>query len=313
MLKVIRNHRRAAQGSHDGYEGLATLPVPLDHRSCPDKRLIEAAKAAWDKALDLGTRFGYRNAQVSVVAPTGTIGLVMDCDTTGIEPDFALVKFKKLAGGGYFKIINQAVPTALRTLGYRESEIAEIEAFAVGHGSIDQAPGINPTTLKARKFTPEAIAKVQGGLKSAFDIKFAFNKWSLGQEFCEKVLGFSSAELDAPNFDMLTALGFSKAEIDAANLHVCGAMTVEGAPFLKAEHHRQTVPLGREPHPHDGGGAALYFGCDLQDHQHAERCVGRGLQERLHAVLAPRAESQCALSRRLKTVAAAQFATCCGR
>ncbi len=236
MLKVIRNHRRAAQGQHDGYEGLAIKPVPLDHRSCPDKRLIDAAMRAWDNALDLGSRFGYRNAQVSVVAPTGTIGLVMDCDTTGIEPDFALVKFKKLAGGGYFKIINQAVPTALRTLGYRENEIAEIEAFAVGHGSIDQAPGINPTTLKARKFTDEVIAKVQAGLKSAFDIKFAFNKWSLGEDFCVNTLGFTPAELDAPGFDMLTALGFSKAEIDAANLHVCGAMTVEGAPFLKAEH-----------------------------------------------------------------------------
>jgi ribonucleoside-diphosphate reductase alpha chain len=236
MLRVIRNHRRAAHGNHEGYEALSTLPVPLDHRSCPDKALITAATAAWDKALDLGERFGYRNAQVSVVAPTGTIGLVMDCDTTGIEPDFALVKFKKLAGGGYFKIINQAVPTALRTLGYSESQIAEIEAYAVGHGTLDQAPGINPTTLKARKFTDEAIAKVQAGLKSAFDVKFAFNKWVLGEEFCTKVLGFTSEEMDAPSFDMLTALGYSKAEIEAANIHVCGAMTVEGAPHLKAEH-----------------------------------------------------------------------------
>eukprot|EP01037_Dinobryon_pediforme_P022090 gene22089-23138_t len=236
MLKVIRNHRRAAEGLADGYEGLATPPVPLDHASCPDPRLIAAARRVWDQALDLGSRFGFRNAQVSVVAPTGTIGLVMDCDTTGIEPDFALVKFKKLAGGGYFKIINQAVPTALRTLGYRESEIAEIEAFAVGHGTLDQAPGINPTTLKARGFTPEVIARVQGGLKSAFDIKFAFNKWTVGEEFATKVLGFSAEDLDAPGFDMLTALGFSKAEIEAANIHVCGAMTVEGAPFLKPEH-----------------------------------------------------------------------------
>ena len=236
MLRVIRNHHRAAHGQGDGYELLATKPVPLDHASCPDQRLVEAAKRAWDQALDLGNRYGYRNAQVSVVAPTGTIGLVMDCDTTGIEPDFALVKFKKLAGGGYFKIINQAVPTALRTLGYRESEIAEIEAFAVGHGSLDQAPGINPTTLKARRFTDEVIAKVSAGLKSAFDIKFVFNKWTVGEEFARDVLGFTPEELDAPGFDMLTALGYSKAEIDAANIHVCGAMTVEGAPFLKAEH-----------------------------------------------------------------------------
>ena len=236
MLRVIRNHRRAAHGSLDGYEKLATLPVPLDHASCPDGRLVAAATKAWDEALTLGEKFGYRNAQTTVIAPTGTIGLVMDCDTTGIEPDFALVKFKKLAGGGYFKIINQSVPQALRTLGYRESEIAEVEAYAVGHGSLAQAPGVNPTTLKARGFTDEALAKVAAGLKSAFDIKFAFNKWTLGEDFCKTVLGFSAEDLDSPSFDMLTALGYSKAEIEAANIHVCGAMTVEGAPHLKAEH-----------------------------------------------------------------------------
>jgi ribonucleoside-diphosphate reductase alpha chain len=236
MLRVMRNHARAARGEQDGYEKLATSPVPLDHGACPDKALLTAAVKAWDDALALGTKFGYRNAQVTVIAPTGTIGLVMDCDTTGIEPDFALVKFKKLAGGGYFKIINQSVPQALRSLGYRESEIAEIEAYAVGHGSLAQAPGVNPSSLKARGFTDEAIAKIQGGLKSAFDIKFAFNKWTLGEEFCTKVLGFTAADLDSPSFDMLTALGYSKAEIEAANIHICGAMTVEGAPHLKAEH-----------------------------------------------------------------------------
>ncbi|TPQ45728.1 ribonucleotide-diphosphate reductase subunit alpha, partial [Prosthecomicrobium hirschii] len=236
MLRVMRNHARAARGEHDGYEKLNTSPVPLDHGACPDKALLAAAVKAWDDALALGTKFGYRNAQVTVIAPTGTIGLVMDCDTTGIEPDFALVKFKKLAGGGYFKIINQSVPQALRSLGYRESEIAEIEAYAVGHGSLAQAPGVNPSSLKARGFTDEAIAKIQGGLKSAFDIKFAFNKWTLGEEFCTKVLGFTAADLDSPSFDMLTALGYSKAEVEAANIHICGAMTVEGAPHLKAEH-----------------------------------------------------------------------------
>lgn len=144
MLKVMRNHRRAAYGEAEGYEGLQTNPVPLDHASCPEPILIDRAKKAWDRALELGEQNGYRNAQSTVIAPTGTIGLVMDCDTTGIEPDFALVKFKKLAGGGYFKIINRAVPEALRALGYSESEIGEIEAYAVGHGTIDQAPGINP-------------------------------------------------------------------------------------------------------------------------------------------------------------------------
>src|SRR5260370_34181869 len=159
MLRVIRNHRRAAFGAKTGYEKLSTPPVRLDHAACPDVELIEHAKIAWDRALTLGEAHGYRNAQSTVIAPTGTIGLVMDCDTTGIHPDFALVKFKKLAGGGYFKIINRAVPEALRVLGYSQDEIAEIEAYAVGHGSLADAPGINPTTLKQKGFTPEAIAK----------------------------------------------------------------------------------------------------------------------------------------------------------
>ena len=163
MLRVMRNHRRAAYGERTGYEKVATPPVPLDHAACPDQALIAHAKGAWDRALTLGEKHGYRNAQATVIAPTGTIGLVMDCDTTGIEPDFALVKFKKLAGGGYFKIINRAVPEALRTLGYSEADIAEIEAYAVGHGTLAQAPAINHTTLKAKGFTDEAIAKVEEG------------------------------------------------------------------------------------------------------------------------------------------------------
>src|SRR6185295_3054529 len=153
MLRVIRNHRRAAHGERNNYEKVATPPVPLDHKGIADAHkgyaaLSAHAKAAWDKALKLGEEHGYRNAQATVIAPTGTIGLVMDCDTTGIEPDFALVKFKKLAGGGYFKIINRAVPEALRVLGYSQAQIAEIEAYAVGHGNLAQAPGINHTTLK---------------------------------------------------------------------------------------------------------------------------------------------------------------------
>ncbi len=236
MLRVIRNHRRAAHGERTGYEKVATPPVPLDHKACPDQAMVEHAMLAWDRALKLGEQHGYRNAQVSVIAPTGTIGLVMDCDTTGIEPDFALVKFKKLAGGGYFKIINRAVPEALRVLGYSESQIAEIEAYAVGHGSLGQAPGINHTTLKQKGFTPEAIEKVEKALPTAFDIKFAFNKWTLGEDFVGK-LGIAPEKLADPRLDLLAALGFSKREIDAANIHVCGAMTVEGAPHLKAEHY----------------------------------------------------------------------------
>src|SRR5499427_5159719 len=237
MLRVMRNHRRAAYGERTGYEKVATPPVPLDHASCPDQALIAHAKAAWDRALSLGEKHGYRNAQSTVIAPTGTIGLVMDCDTTGIEPDFALVKFKKLAGGGYFKIINRAVPEALRTLGYGEADIAEIEAYAVGHGTLAQAPAINHTTLKAKGFTEDAIAKIEKALPTAFDIKFAFNKWTLGEDFCRDKLGISAEDLASPNFDLLATIGFGKREIEAANIHVCGAMTVEGAPHLKAEHY----------------------------------------------------------------------------
>ena len=237
MLRVMRNHRRAAHGERTGYEQMTTPPVPLDHKACPDQTLVDHAKRAWDRALTLGEAHGYRNAQASVVAPTGTIGLVMDCDTTGIEPDFALVKFKKLAGGGYFKIINRAVPEALRVLGYRESDIAEIEAYAVGHGSMGQAPAINHTTLKAKGFTPEAIEKVEKALPTAFDIKFAFNKWTLGADFLRDQLGVEPEDLAAPSFDLLAHLGFTKREIEAANIHVCGAMTVEGAPHLKPEHY----------------------------------------------------------------------------
>ncbi|WP_281931914.1 vitamin B12-dependent ribonucleotide reductase [Roseibium album] len=236
MLRVIRNHRRAAHGEESGYEGLNTNPVALDYASCPDQVMVERARKAWDRALELGEKNGFRNAQSTVIAPTGTIGLVMDCDTTGIEPDFALVKFKKLAGGGYFKIINRAVPEALRALGYSESEIGEIEAYAVGHGTIDQAPGINPASLTTKGFSDESLGKLKDGMKSAFDIKFVFNRWTLGDEQM-KALGVSDEQLEDQEFDLLSFLGYSKSEIEAANTHVCGAMTLEGAPFLKEEHY----------------------------------------------------------------------------
>jgi ribonucleoside-diphosphate reductase alpha chain len=236
MLRVVRNHRRAAYGFKDGYEKLATAPVPLDAASCSDERLVAAARRAWDNAIALGQEHGYRNAQATVIAPTGTIGLVMDCDTTGIEPDFALVKFKKLAGGGYFKIINQAVPEALRGLGYGKAEIAEIEAYAVGHGSLAQAPAINHATLRAKGFTDEALRKVDDALKTAFDISFVFNRWTLGEEFLTGALKVPAERLNEPGFDLLGHLGFSKADIEAANEHACGAMTLEGAPHLDPEH-----------------------------------------------------------------------------
>ncbi|MEN5083398.1 vitamin B12-dependent ribonucleotide reductase [Bosea sp. TWI1241] len=242
MLRVIRNHRTAAHGQADGYEGLQVTPVPLDHGTLArlggsSTTLSERARIVWDEALSLGKMYGYRNAQATVIAPTGTIGLVMDCDTTGIEPDFALVKFKKLAGGGYFKIINRAVPDALRALGYREADIAEIEAYAVGHGSMSQAPGVNPGSLRAKGFTDEKIEAIEKGLKSAFDIKFVFNKWTLGEDFLTQVLKVPAEKLADMSFELLPFLGFSRAEIEAANVHVCGAMTLEGAPHLKKEHY----------------------------------------------------------------------------
>ena len=234
MLRVIRNHRAAAHGG--AYEGLNVDAVALDQAGCPDKTLVSLAKSAWDEALALGEVHGYRNAQTTVIAPTGTIGLVMDCDTTGIEPDFALVKFKKLAGGGYFKIINQSVPAALETLGYGSAQIAEMVAHAVGHGSLGNCPGINTTSLIGHGFGQAEIAKVEAALPSAFDIRFVFNQWTLGEAFCKGTLGIPAAKLADPTFDLLRHLGFSKAQIDAANDHVCGTMTLEGAPFLKAAH-----------------------------------------------------------------------------
>ena len=237
MLRVIRNHRNAARGKNSGYESLRVKPVPLDHLNCPDPALIDKAVEAWDEALALGEENGFRNAQVSVIAPTGTIGLVMDCDTTGIEPDFALVKFKKLAGGGYFKIINQSVPAALRKLGYSEASIEEIVSYAVGHGSIGNAPGINHTSLIGNGFGQQEIDKVEAALGSAFDIRIVFNQWHLGADFCTDVLGIPSDKLVDSNFDLLRHLGYSKAEIDMANDHVCGTMTLEGAPHLSVEHY----------------------------------------------------------------------------
>ena len=237
MLRVIRNHRRAAYGESDGYEQLAIKPVPLDHANCPDGSLVEIAKNCWDEALRLGTKHGYRNAQATVIAPTGTIGLVMDCDTTGIEPDFALVKFKKLAGGGYFKIINRSVPAALEKLGYGSAQIEEIIAYAVGHASLGQAPAINHTSLIGHGFGQNELDKIEASLKSAFDIRFVFNQWTLGADFCTNVLGIPAAKLNDPSFDLLRHLGYSRADIEAANDHVCGTMTLEGAPHLKTEHY----------------------------------------------------------------------------
>ena len=234
MLRVMRNHRAAAYDAEDAYVGLQIKPQGIKAQYCPDY-LLKAATKAWDDAVQLGEKYGYRNAQTTVIAPTGTIGLVMDCDTTGVEPDFALVKFKKLSGGGYFKIINQAVPNALKNLGYSESEINAIEKYAVGSASFDGAPFINNKTLAEKGFTPEEIQKLNDAAKAAFEIGFIFNRYSLG-DACLQRLGFTEAQYSDWSFNMLEALGFTEDEIDAANDYICGTMTIEGAPLLKEEH-----------------------------------------------------------------------------
>jgi ribonucleoside-diphosphate reductase alpha chain len=235
MLRVMRNHRYAAYNSTENYEGLEILPPGIDQKQCPDY-LLSAACNAWDKAVEMGEQYGYRNAQTTVIAPTGTIGLVMDCDTTGIEPDFALVKFKKLSGGGYFKIINQAVPEALKNLGYNEHQINAIVNYAKGAATLKGAPHINPDSLKAKGLTNADLEKLDKAIVSAFEISFAFNIWTLGEDAMKR-LGFTAEQYNAPDFNLLRALGYSRKQINEANEYVCGTMTIEGAPHLKPEHY----------------------------------------------------------------------------
>ncbi len=236
MLRVIRNHRRAAYNAPaSDYEGLTITPKGIDPVRCP-QRLLQAARETWDRALELGQTHGYRNAQVTVLAPTGTIGLVMDCDTTGIEPDFALVKFKKLAGGGYFKIINQSLPMALTALGYPPNQIDQIVSYCVGRKTLEGAPCINHESLRARGFDDEGLARLEAALEGAFEIQFVFNSWTLGDGYVAEKLGINDAQLAEWNGNLLRALGFTPSEIEAANDYCCGTMTVEGAPFLKPEH-----------------------------------------------------------------------------
>jgi ribonucleoside-diphosphate reductase alpha chain len=235
MLRVIRNHRRVAYDAPvSEYEGLSTVPKGLDDALTPPY-LQDQARLSWDKAQALGEQFGYRNAQVTVIAPTGTIGLVMDCDTTGFEPDFALVKFKKLVGGGYFKIANQSVQPALRALGYDEIQLHEIMQYVLGSASLDGAPVINRESLLEKGFTDEKIDMLNAQFVSAFNMIFLFNQYVLGAEFVQKLV--PNADINSPDFNLLKELGFKQSEIDDANKYICGTMTVEGAPHLKEEHY----------------------------------------------------------------------------
>lgn len=237
MLRVMRNHRRAAYNTpKNEYEELSVAPQGIQEKFCPEYLRVSALEC-WDRALALGEKHGYRNAQVTVIAPTGTIGLIMDCDTTGIEPDFALVKFKKLVGGGYFKIVNRSMEAALDALGYSEDEVQEIEKYLKGHGTLEGCPHINEKSLRALGFTEKEILAIETQLPSVFELRFAFNRFVLGDEFCKNVLGLTDEMLADPKLDMLALLGFTSEQIEAANEYVCGTMTIEGAPHLKEIHY----------------------------------------------------------------------------
>ena len=236
MLRVIRNHRRAAYNvSNEEYEKLEITPVGIDENLCPNN-ILQKARNSWDNALELGQEYGFRNAQVTVIAPTGTIGLLMDCDTTGVEPDFAIVKYKKLAGGGYFKIVNHSVIKALRTLGYEKDQIIDIKKYCIGHQTLVGCPTINHKILKDKGFDEEKLELIEKQLETAFDLSFVMNKNILSEEFLKK-LGFSDEQLNSEMFDLLEELKFTKEQVDIANEYVFGTMTVEDAPYLLEEHY----------------------------------------------------------------------------
>ncbi|MBK6696795.1 MAG: vitamin B12-dependent ribonucleotide reductase [Myxococcales bacterium] len=228
MLRVMRMHRDAAH---------AISPVDCVLPGEPSSMagaLYRAGCEDWDQAVRLGEAHGYRNAQSTVLAPTGTIGLLMDCDTTGIEPDFALVKFKKLAGGGYFKIVNQSVPGALRRLGYSPAEVQEIVAYVSGTNTLLAAPHVNRRSLKDKGFTDIDLGKVEAALPGVFDLDAAFAPWIIGDETYERLLGVNWKDSKRP---MLERLGFTRTEVDTASDIIVGRMTIEGAPHLKKEHY----------------------------------------------------------------------------
>lgn len=233
MLQVIKNHYRAAYNClPEQYQGLTITPMGIDPTVCPPD-LLKAARDEAASMVSVGEQYGFRNAQVTVLAPTGTIGLSMDCDTTGVEPDFALVKFKKLAGGGYFKIINQSVPLALQRLDYSKDQIEEIIAYACGKQTLEGCPHLDKVMLRDKGFTDDVIERIESQLKSAFDISFVFTRWTVGDE-AMKNLGHPNWE--SPSFNLLSALGLSTQQIEEANKYICGTMTLEGAPYLKEEH-----------------------------------------------------------------------------
>ena len=236
MLRVMRNHRRAAYDAPvEEYEGLAVPPMGINASKCP-KDLLEAARGAWDRALRDGEEHGYRNAQTTVIAPTGTIGLIMGADTTGVEPQFSLVQFKTLAGGGSLRIVNKGVPSALRRLGYSDSECKAIEEYILGTGRLTGCPNITLDRLIDAGFSKADLAAVEGSLADVFDLRSAFAPSLLGKDVCTGSLGMSEEQFEDPFFDTLGFLGFSNDEIVGAQDHIFGNLTIEGAPGLKEEH-----------------------------------------------------------------------------
>jgi ribonucleoside-diphosphate reductase alpha chain len=237
MLRVIRNHRRAIYcAKAEEYEQLTIKPARFNDSLC-SQELLRTARSVWDETLKLGEQYGFRNSQVSVIAPTGTIGLVMDCDTTGIEPDFSLVKFKKLAGGGYFKIINSSLPPALARLGYSEKQIKAIIHYCLGHGTFKNSPALSSEALTTKGFTADVIEKLEGILKGAHNIRTVFSKKIIGDAFLKNTLKIDASVFKKSGFDLLHYLGFSEEEIQKANMYICGALTVEGAPYLNPKHY----------------------------------------------------------------------------
>ena len=320
MLRVMRNHRRAAHGERSGYESVSQPPVPLDHAACPEQALIAHAKTAWDHALKLGEAHGYRNAQSTVIAPTGTIGLVMDCDTTGIEPDFALVKFKKLAGGGYWKIINRAVPEALRTLGYSESADRRDRGLCRRPRLAGAGPRHQPHHVEGQGLHRRGHRQGREAAADRLRHQVRLQQVDAGRRLLPRharhqCRGPRAAELRPAGRARLLQARDRGRQHPRLRRHDGGrraALEARALPGVRLRQsvrpHRQTLPLGREPHPHDGGGAALHLRRHLQDHQHAERGDRRGLQGGLPLVLEAGAESQRALPRRLQAQPAAQLA-----
>jgi ribonucleoside-diphosphate reductase alpha chain len=277
VLRTLRNHHRAAEGLRDGYEDLPHPPMPFDAESCPDVALARAARASWARALALGTAHGFRNAHTTMITPLPGAERILGCDAFGIEPDAALVKYERLPGGGFRKCANRHAAAGLAKLGYTPEKIGAMIAHLAGHGTLNGAPGIDHRALRARGFTLAALQSLEDAASSALDLRYAFNAWTLGEEFCTKVLGFAQHDLDDYAFDMPKALGFSEAEVEAANIWCCGAQTLEGARDLDPAH----LPVFDTPRPQGCGKRALAWSASLRMMAAVQPFLSGGVGRRL--------------------------------